>query len=552
MHIFKINVSFLSTPIIYHSFASDKYYSAMKRLCILALAVLASCGKDLPSGPDPRAPYGDVSHGMIELGEKLEDPYAVENMEKALRSLFPTKAERTDIHPTDLYVRFLPRTDDDLTTLRTAGLYLLDHPMDYRIVKEGDWYQDPSLEEGSITWQYAVVDKDFEFPEGIGYETLGRCYISEHDPATRAGGIDWAAVERESFRLTGNGDLLAPLTKAEPLAPSGRITLSDPLFAGGKPVGVSGVTVACNVFTKICVTHTDRDGYYTMDKTFTSDPRYRLVFQNEKGFSVGLNLILVPASVSTLGVGGPGGIDYNVTEEDDGALMRRTAVNNAAYDYYSRCIPTDLDITPPPGDLRIWIIPFLENSSAPMLHHGAGLDYKYIKEYAEEYAPVIRMFLPDITIGTKVAGGFSDIYEYTVHELAHASHFTKVCSDGTSWWTAFITYIITSYIHDRLTPYGHGTGEGAGNCAVGEMWAYFLGSTIFKDRYGGGMPVYPPELWFRPEILGYLYERGSTRSEIFRVLRPEVNSVEALRKALVEMYPERGDLITDTFGKYGR
>lgn len=524
----------------------------MKRLCILALAVLASCGKDLPVEPDPRAPYGNIEHGMIELGEKLEDPYTVENMGKALKNLYPVKADRIDIYPTDLYVRFLPKTDQELDVLKQAGLYLLDHPMDHRILKEGDWYQDPSLEDGSITWQYAVVDKDFAFPEGIGHEILGRCYISEHDPATRASAdIDWEAVECEAYRITGNGNLLSPPTKAEPQAPQGRITMTDPLFCGGKPVGVSGVTVACNVFTKICVTHTDRDGYYTMDKTFTSDPRYRLVFQNEKGFSIGINLILLPASVSTLGQGGPGGIDYNVTEEDDGALMRRTAVNNAAYDYFSRCTPQDLDITPPPDDLRIWIIPFLENSSAPMLHHGAGLDHKLIKEYAQEYAPVLGMFLPDITIGSKIAHGFADLYEYTVHELAHASHFTKVCKETPSWWTQFITYIITSYIHDRMAPYGHGDSEGAGHCAVGEMWAYFLGATIYKDRYGGGMPTYPM-LWFRPEILGYLYERGTTRSEIFRALKPEVASVEALRKELVSMYPERADLITDTFSRYGR
>lgn len=525
----------------------------MKRLCILTLAVLASCGKDLPQGPDPRAPYGEIGHGMIELGEKLEDPYAVENIEKALRNLYPVKSERTDIHPTDLYVRFLPRTGEDLEALRESGLYLLDHPMDYRIVKEGDWYRDPEVEDGAITWQYAVVDRNFTFPEGIVHQVLQKCYISEHDPATRAAdGIDWEAVERESYRITGNGDMLLPQTKAEPQAPQGRITMTDPLFCEGKPVGVSGVMVACNVFTKICVTHTDRDGYYSMDKTFTSDPRYRLVFQNSKGFSVGINLILLPASVSTLGKGGPGGIDYNITEADDAALMRRTAVNNAAYDYYSRCIPTDLGITPPPGDIRIWIIPFLECSSAPMLHHGAGLDHRLIKEYAQEFAPVLEMFLPDITIGTKLSGSFADIYEFTVHELSHASHFTNVCSSDTSWWTAFITYIVSSYIQDRHTPYGHGDAEGAGHCAVGEMWAFFLGSSIYKDRYGGGMPQYPDYLWFRPEILGYLYERGTSRQEIFRALKPEVKSVDGLQKALTQMYPEREELIADTFARYGR
>lgn len=521
----------------------------MKRLSIVTLLVLAACGKEFAVKTGSRRPYGEVSHGQIELGEKLEDPYSVENMENALRNLYPVKADRIDIYPTDLYVRFLPESADQLQELKERGLYLSDHPLDYRIVKEGDWYVDPGLEEGRITWQYAVVGKDFVFPEGIVHEVLERCYISEHDPATRASdGIDWAEVEKESYRLTGNGDMLKADTKAEPPAPAGRITMTDPLLSGGKPVGVSGVMVACNSFVKICTAHTDRDGYYRMEKSFTSDPRYRLVFQNQKGFSIGINLIFIPASVSTLGKGGAGGIDYNITEEDDAALMRRTAVNNAAYDYYSRCTPPDLDITPPPGDLRIWIMPFLENSAAPMLHQGAGLDHRLVKEYAEEYAPVVKMFLPDITIGTKTARSFADIYDFTVHELSHASHFTKVES---AWWTQFITYIISSFIRDRHAPYGHGDGEGAGHCAVGEMWAYFLGSTIYKDRYGGSMPVYPQELWFRPEIFGYLYERGTSRTEIFRTLKKEVVSVETLRKQLLEMYPERSQLITDTFNRYG-
>ena len=49
----------------------------MKRLCILTILALASCGKDIVSEPDPRAPYGNIGHGIIELGEQLDDPYTV-------------------------------------------------------------------------------------------------------------------------------------------------------------------------------------------------------------------------------------------------------------------------------------------------------------------------------------------------------------------------------------------------------------------------------------------------------------------------------------------
>lgn len=526
----------------------------MKRLALYLCAFLlpVACGRELPlQEPSSRAPRGEVFHGLIELGEKLEDPYTVENMQKALNKVYPTKADRVDIHPTDLYVRFLPSSDADLQRLKAGGLYLQDHPMDYRIVREGDYYMDPSLEEDAITWQYAVVGSDYAFPEGIEYEILDHCYISEHDPYTRAamGDVDWRLVEEESFRLTGNGDMLAPVVKSGAQRPSGRITLSDPGFCEGKPVGLAGVMVACNVFVKVGLTHTDRDGYYTIPMEFTSDPRYRLVFQNDKGFSVGFNLVMLPASVSTLGSGGPDGIDYNITEQDDAFLMRRAAVNNAAYDYLSRCTLQDLGISAPPTDIRIWLIPFLSQSSAPMLHHGAGLDHELLKQYVGNYVTAVKMFLPDITIGTDNADTIAKIYNATVHEMAHASHFSQV---GTEYWTPFITYIITSYFLEGRVPYGHGNGDGAGHCAVGEMWAYFLAATLNKDRYGGSLPSFPSWMWFRPEILSCMYERGISRAQIFRALKKTVTTVDALHQELVTQYPEKQDLIDDAFSRYGK
>jgi len=523
---------------------------------MLALAV--SCTRDRV---EVEQPVATLSHGMIELGEKLEDPYTVENMQKALSKVYPTKAERIDIHPTDIYVRFLPANDAELAALEESGLYLMDHPMDYRILREGDYYQDPSLADDAITWQYAVVPKDYDFPPGVKYEVLDECYITEHDPDTRAlADIDWELVERMAFEITGNGAMLEPAVKGTSAAPAGRISLSDPKFCEGKPVGVSGVMVACNVFVKVGLCHTDRDGYYSMSTKFSSEPRYRLVFKNSAGFSIGINLVLIPASVSTLGPGPATGVDYTVKEDDDASLFRRTAVNNAAYDYISRCTPEDLDIGTPPADLRIWIIPFLSKSSAPMLHHGTVLDADIVRDYVGDYAPLVEMFLPDVTIGTSESATFSDIYADAVHEMAHTSHYKKL---GNEPWTAYIAYILKAFVLDGGRPYGLGPGEGfasgvdlfergAGLCEISEMWAYFLGASLHKDRYGGSMPIFPSWLWFRPEILGYLYERGTTRGEIFRALGPSVTDIESFKEELLNLYPEREWLISQTFEAYGK
>lgn len=520
-------------------------------MMIFPLLMLAACERNLdPEAPSSRDPLETVGHGMIRLGEKLDDPYTVENMRNALTKVYPTKADRVDISATDLYARFLPKDEAELRQLQGLGLYLLDHPMDYRILQEGDYYQDPEVGEEAITWQYAVVPHDFSFPAGIRYEVLDECYISDNDPASRADGeIDWSLVEQEAFRLTGNADLLGSETKGEgAVAPAGRITIEDPGFSGGKPFGVAGVKVAANLFVKIATAYTDRDGYYRLGKTFRGDPRYRLVFENEKGFKIGFNLILVPASVSTLGKGGNEGIDVHVDAGSDEALFRRCAVNNAAYDFYSRCTESDLDIPVPPEDLRIWILPFLSESSASMLHHGAFLDNTLLQTYLNAWLPLIRIFLPDITIGTREQD-YAGIYGVVCHELSHASHFRQV---GTAFWTPYIEYVIRSFITEGQRLYGGGSGENAGYCEVGEMWGYFMQESMMKDRYGGVLNSFGNRFWFKPDIFLHLYERGMSRGEIYRSLRQDVTGADDLKSELISRYPEREGEIDRVFDSYGK
>ena len=125
----------------------------MKRILIKLAAglLLLSCEHvDVDSGPGP---YGDVvTHDEIILGRQLEDPFKTENMTKALQALYPTKAERLPLESTDYYVRFLPGTQAEFDLLKSMGIELLDHPVDYEVLKEGDWYHDPSIDEKEITW----------------------------------------------------------------------------------------------------------------------------------------------------------------------------------------------------------------------------------------------------------------------------------------------------------------------------------------------------------------------------------------------------------------
>ena len=110
-------------------------------LVLLALMVLSCSKEDMYHGRDIDYEYGrNLNHGAIVLGERLDNPYKTENVARALRSLYPTKADRVELKSTDLYVRFLPEDKDQCDLLENMGLHLVDHPLDYDVVVEGDWH----------------------------------------------------------------------------------------------------------------------------------------------------------------------------------------------------------------------------------------------------------------------------------------------------------------------------------------------------------------------------------------------------------------------------
>ena len=517
------------------------------KLALMAFMMMA-CSKegiDVGSGQTPDYSFGDSYDGIV-LGERLENPYKTENITKALHSLYPTKAGKVDVQTTDLYVRFLPSSQEEYDILSAEGLRLFDYPLDYAVKVDGDWYHDPEIPYGQITWQYAVVPVDFRFPD-IRYEIIEECFIPENDPLTKSDtGVDWEAVERQSYMLTGNENMLASQGRSSaPVCPKGRITIVDQHHNGGRAVGVAGVLISCNSFVKTDDAYTDKDGYYQMSKKFTADLNYRLVFDNEKDFSIGLNLVLVPASVSSLGKNSPVGMNMTINKNSGDVLFKRCVVNNAVYDYILRCSNNDLNISLPPSGLRIWIMHNLKYSGAVMMHQGAVLDSDLFKRFLGEYAGLIKVFLPDLVVGLGGENEYRDIYATTCHELAHSSHFSRV---KTAYWNAYLKYRVKALVSGK--EYGDGKTTDAGYCEVAEMWAYYIESLMYKDRYGGDFPAFGNGHWFKPDILRYMHKNGFTCGEIFAVLDSDVDSKDDFEKELIYLYPSRKSKIVLAFDKY--
>ena len=195
--------------------------------------------------------------------------------------------------------------------------------------------------------------------------------------------------------------------------------------------------------------------------------------------------------------------------------------------------------------IRIWIMQKLSESSSVMLHHGAILESSLLDHYFGDYMKILRVFLPDITIGAKDKLSYAELYSDVIHECAHASHFSRT---GTDFWNTYAFYILQSFVTTGDS-YGSGVGPEAGFCEVGEMWAYFMENVFCHDRYGTQLDR-GDYFWFHPQIFTFLYERGLSVSDLFSALDTEICSIGLLRNRLVELYPDKEILIDQAFDAY--
>ena len=82
------------------------------------------------------------------------------------------------------------------------------------------------------------------------------------------------------------------------------------------------------------------------------------------------------------------------------------------------------------------------------------------------------------------------------------------------------------------------------------MWAYYLQSRMFKDRYGGALPAFGNSFWFYPQIFRYLDERGMSPQQFLSVMTADVTDKARLKLKLIEKYPAKKTVIEQVFSRY--
>jgi hypothetical protein len=162
-----------------------KKHSLRFLILILTGVLLYSCEKDFETDEISQTQL-ETPNNITKLGVKLENPFSVDNMQRALDTILKSTeksesyhsksyrktTEEIEIIKTDLYVRFLLKDSLELDLIkRDTTLVFYNYPVDYEIEEQGEYYQDPELADEQITWQYTVVKPGYDFPD-ITHEIL--------------------------------------------------------------------------------------------------------------------------------------------------------------------------------------------------------------------------------------------------------------------------------------------------------------------------------------------------------------------------------------------
>ena len=448
-----------------HIFAESLNFNIMRNFylacLLLAFCCLFSCSKEdttpflkgenenTTKSPDSAT----MTEGEIILGEKLDNPFSVSNMQKAYNSLLKDKSKLSmmatlgEIKTTHYYVRFLPKSEEELDILQSHTDWILyEYPLDYEILQYGISYHDPELPDSSLTYQYAAIEADKFDPYrghlGIEYEILENLYIPEEaavsgeKPGTGFKPSTSTAIETlvsESLRLTGNAESTTSPTGGE-WYPSGRIMAYDDIVEDTIPL--EGVQVRMRYWFTTRWATTDKDGYFKCGKSFSYAVNYSIVWQGDRWD-------IRDGCIGQAYYNGPKQkTEWNLTIGNGTTRsLRYSAIHRAAYRYYNG----DTYGLSRPANSR--------KEKIGYFHKDGGKNGSYFRQIGAGIGIDIAIY----GISNGEYREPSNIYSTACHELGHASHYTNSKSKYKTAqnrviesWARFAQYHLTNKEYEEL------------------------------------------------------------------------------------------------------
>jgi len=434
------------------------------------------------------------------LGEKLENPYSLPNMKRAIQLLMSVAPEAgfpdaIDLSPTHLYVRFLPVDYEEMQVLEQDSTLLYDPvPFGYENSMELDYYHDPEIPENKITWQYAFVPNDYSFPD-VQYEILEEIYMpedSEDELETLAmkitGNLENEVVNGHELMSSNLNDkeLLGLFSKR--FNPSGTIRVQNS-FGGSVPLRRAAIYIKTLWWND--VTHTNDNSYYFVNRRYKHTSSVKLWNRNNTNYTTQRWTEHAGLWVSDkLGKGKVFNYTIEHTTGKKRDLWVKATINNAyvIYDDF-----TSVNQIARPNRVRTWVFKNANYGGAPLLNkrtltsysvfypgiagrNGENVGSLIAKKGIFALSPIMDFItgatishgnLPDIVIGTS-GKNTSDIYAMVFHEAAHYSHKAKVSN---SYW-ANVQY---QAMFDKTSgTYGDGSPAYAKYTGVAEAWSNFV------------------------------------------------------------------------------
>jgi hypothetical protein len=384
------------------------------------------------------------SDDELVLGKKLEIPYKLSIVEKSQNAL---KVKNKGYKPIKIeenyyYGRLLPKDEEEYDLINSdSTINTFDHPLDYEIIKQGNKFKDPQFKNSKYSYIYCVIPKDKTF-KNIKFEILEKLYIPFGSGANdkmskkleKQEDANLASLDEEILISTG----FKQKNKNAKIAswyPSGRITVRDyttnnDSYDIGTSVPVFGCTVRST--KALVVTHstlTDNNGYFRINESYwnISSVNYSIKWERS-GFDIRSGSY-GQAYFNGPHLSGPWNLDISRIGTPENYLYAHAHRAAERYYYHS----SDYGIKPPPSVNTTAAYGVVGQILSHRMHLGVTSYINYIwpfnwlektKNRGHYFDFNDNWFASEINLPFPTLFNSKDIFATTIHELAHASHWS--------------------------------------------------------------------------------------------------------------------------------
>lgn len=446
-----------------------------------------------------------LDEGQTVLGEKLANPFTIDNMKLAYSAL--NGGAPNLIISNQKYVRFLISNPEESKKLEEQGLILSTVPLDYEVLQYGTFYNDPKL--NNQTWMYTTVSPNFDFT-GFQYQIIDDLFLpnlligtSQYNSIFNS--FDHEDLIDQALKLKGYEN--ETYEKTVKYRPKGYIKVQQKITTTTN-VPVKKLQIRSRWWFDWGIGYTDDNGYFECSAQYRSNRNVNVIciFENQyvniraiKGVQFWDMFFTERKNIGQYQNSNLESINYlfqNSTDLNSDTKRKWMACHaiNSIREQHVYC--SQNGITTPPLHLNLWLTNANANgtsmstyAAAPMLKQISnnsflvnGVQLFLVGSGHPWFAvamQVLEQYPPDITYNYSQNNYY---YEYSdrissifYHEFSHASHYDKV---GNNFWIDYIQYIVT---HGG---YGNSNDSGSGRIAISEAWAGFCSERFTHLKYG--------------------------------------------------------------------